>query len=140
MPTSRSATSCNGWKSTNGLVILASNLKDNIDSAFTRRLQIVIHFPRPELAERRRLWEIAFPKQAPVEAGIDFEALARLDLTGAGIVGAARTAALLAADAASETITIAHIVHAIARQYRREARLLTASELGPYAVFLQEAK
>jgi ATP-dependent 26S proteasome regulatory subunit len=123
-----------------GLVILASNLKDNIDTAFTRRFQIVIHFPRPEPAERRRIWEIAFPKTAPVDAGIDFAALARLDLTGAGIVGAARTAALLAADAASDTITIAHVVQAIARQYRREARILTASELGPYATLLQEAR
>jgi hypothetical protein len=123
-----------------GLVILASNLKDNIDAAFTRRFQIVIHFPRPEPAERRRIWEIAFPKSAPVDVGIDFEALARLDLTGAGIVGAARTAALLAADEASETITIAHLTRAIARQYHREARILAASELGPYATFLQEAR
>jgi hypothetical protein len=122
----------------NGLVILASNLKDNIDAAFTRRFQIVMHFPRPALAERCRLWELAFPKRAPLEAGINVEALARLDLTGAGIVDAARTAALLAADAASDTITIAHVVHAIARQYRREARLLTPSELGPYAALLQE--
>jgi hypothetical protein len=123
-----------------GLVILASNLKDNIDTAFSRRFQIVIHFPRPEPAERRRIWKIAFPALAPVDAGIDFDALARLDLTGAGIAGAAHTAALLAADAASDTITVAHIVHAIARQYRREARLLTASELGPYAAFLHEAR
>jgi hypothetical protein len=123
-----------------GLVILASNLKDNIDTAFSRRFQIVIHFPRPGPAERHRIWKIAFPTLAPVDAGIDFDALARLDLTGAGIVGAAHTAALLAADAASDTITIAHIVRAIARQYRREARILTASELGPYAAFLQEAR
>jgi SpoVK/Ycf46/Vps4 family AAA+-type ATPase len=123
-----------------GLVILASNLNDNIDAAFMRRFQIVIHFPRPEPDERRRIWEIAFPKTAPVEAGIDFSALARLDLTGAGTVGAARTAALLAADEASETITIAHIVRAIARQYYREARILTASELGHYAAFLSEVR
>jgi hypothetical protein len=123
-----------------GLVILASNLKDNIDTAFARRFQIVIHFPRPEPAERRRIWEIAFPEAAPLDTGIDFGALARLDLIGAGIVGAARTAALLAADDASDTITIAHVVQAIARQYRREARLLTGSELGPYAAFLQEAR
>jgi hypothetical protein len=123
-----------------GLVILASNLKDNIDTAFSRRFQIVIHFPRPEPKERRRMWEVAFPKTAPVDSGIDFDMLARLDLTGAGIVGAARTAALLAADEMSETITIAHLVRAIARQYHREARILTASELGPYAAFLQEAR
>jgi hypothetical protein len=124
----------------NGLVILASNLKDNIDAAFTRRFQIVIHFPRPEFAERRRIWEIAFPKSAPIDAGIDFNALARLDLTGAGIVGAARTAALLAADEASEPITAAHIVRAISRQYHREARILTPSELGPYSAFLHEPR
>jgi hypothetical protein len=123
-----------------GLVILASNLRDNIDAAFTRRFQVVIHFPRPEPAERRRIWELAFPPGAPVEGGLDFDLLARLDLTGAGIVGAARTAALLAADEGGAAITMPHVVCAIARQYRREARLLTASELGPYAAFLQEAR
>ena len=121
-----------------GLVILASNLKDNIDTAFTRRFQIVIHFPRPELDQRRRIWEIAFPKTAPMDPGIDFNLLARLDLTGAGIAGAARTAALLAADEGSKAISIKHVVRAIARQYRREARILAASELGPYAAFLSE--
>jgi ATPase family associated with various cellular activities (AAA) len=127
-----------------GLVILASNLRDNIDAAFTRRFQIALHFPRPEPAERLRIWELAFPKSAPLEPGIDFKVLARLDLTGAGIVGAAQTAALLALESEGETgeavITKSHIVRAIARQYRREARLLTRSELGPYAPLLQEAK
>ncbi|MCI0392746.1 MAG: ATP-binding protein [Acidobacteria bacterium] len=127
-----------------GLVILASNLRDNIDSAFTRRFQIVLHFPRPELAERRLIWELAFPKSAPLEEGIDFDLLARLDLTGAGIVGAAQTAALMALEAENENheavITKSHVVRAIARQYRREARLLTSSELGPYAPLLQEVR
>ncbi|MGA9770388.1 MAG: ATP-binding protein [Blastocatellia bacterium] len=130
-----------------GLVILASNLRDNIDPAFTRRFQIVLHFPRPEASERRRIWEIAFPKSAPLEEGIDFDLLSRLDLTGAGIVGSAQTAALMAMDSSNTSsdkgcimITKSHIVRAIARQYRREARLLTSSELGPYAPLLQEAK
>ena len=127
-----------------GLVILASNLRDNIDHAFIRRFQIVLHFTRPEPAERRRIWELAIPKTAPLEEGIDFDLLARLDLTGAGIVGAVQTAALLASEAEAETgnavITKSHLVRAIARQYRREARLLTSSELGPYAPLLQEVK
>jgi ATPase family associated with various cellular activities (AAA) len=124
----------------NGLVILASNLKDNIDSAFTRRFQVIIHFPRPELAERRRIWEIAFPKTAPIDSGIDLDALSRLDLTGAGIVNSAHTSALMAADEGGATITMSHIVRAIARQYRREARILTASDFGSYAVLLQETR
>jgi hypothetical protein len=123
-----------------GLTILASNLKDNIDNAFTRRFQIVLHFPRPEPAERRRIWEIAFPKSSPLEEEADFEALSRLDLTGAGIVTSAHTAALLAADEGSEIIRMSHIIRAVTRQYRREARILTANDLGQYASLLQEAR
>lgn len=121
-----------------GLVILASNLKENIDPAFTRRFQVVLEFPRPEPAQRRRLWEIAFPPGAPVESGLDLVLLARLDLTGAGIAGAARTAALLAAAAGRSRIEARDVVRALARQYQREARVLMPAELGPYAAFAQE--
>ncbi len=116
-----------------GLVILASNLKDNIDTAFTRRFQVVINFPKPEPAERRRIWEIAFPKGSPLDPKVDFDALSNLDMNGAAIVGVACTAGLLAADENSKTITKSHIARAIARQYQREARILTPTELGSYA-------
>jgi len=121
-----------------GLVILASNLKDNIDPAFTRRFHVVLHFPRPQEAERRRLWNIAFPKQAPLDKQVDISSLSRLDITGAAIVGAARTAALLAANEGGTSISMKHIVRGIARQFRREARVLSTNELGPYASLLQE--
>ncbi|MEA2860003.1 MAG: hypothetical protein QOC72_2042 [Methylobacteriaceae bacterium] len=123
-----------------GLVLLATNLKDNIDNAFTRRFQSVVHFPRPERTERLRIWRMAFPDEAPIDPSIDFETLANLDLTGAGIVGAARTAALFAAEDGSSEIGKPHVVRAIARQFRREARLLTPVELGPYANLLQEVR
>jgi hypothetical protein len=133
-----------------GLVILASNLRDNIDQAFIRRFQVVLNFPRPELPERRRIWSIAFPQSAPLQSDIDFDLLAQLEMTGASIVNAAQTAALLAMESAkngnahgtqpSIKIGPAHVVQAIARQYQREARLLTASELGAYANLMHEAK
>jgi hypothetical protein len=132
-----------------GLVILASNLRDNIDPAFIRRFQVVLNFSRPDLPERRRIWSIAFPKSAPLQADIDFDLLSRLEMTGASIVNAAQTAALLAMESAKNangqggvanvTIEPVHIVRAIARQYQREARLLTASELGPYGELVHEA-
>ncbi len=121
-----------------GIVILASNLRDNIDAAFTRRFQVTVHFPRPTQDLRRRLWRLALNSDAPVD-GIDFDALARVDLTGGGIVGAARTAALLAADAGSPSIGMEHLVRGVARQFRREARLLNPAELGPFAHLLREA-
>ena len=123
-----------------GLVILTSNLKDNIDQAFTRRFQVVINFPKPEPTERRRIWEIAFLKDSLLDPEVDLDALSRLDMNGAAIVGAACTAALFAADENSATITKSHVVRAIARQYQREARILTPAELGPYATELKEAR
>jgi len=122
-----------------GLVILTSNLKDQIDSAFTRRFQVVLHFPLPGPEERRRIWQIAFPKTAPLDSGVNLDVLEQLDLTGAGIVGAARTAALLAADEESESIRMSHVIQAVERQYQREARVLTTAQLGPYATLIQGA-
>ncbi|MCG0288582.1 ATP-binding protein [Streptomyces sp. PSAA01] len=125
-------------EASDGLVILTSNLKDNIDPAFTRRFHFVVHFPRPTAPERRRLWRVAFPEEAPLGPDVDLDALARLDMTGAGITAAARTAALAAADADSATIGMRHIVRGVARQFQREARLLRPTELGPHAQLLDD--
>lgn len=123
-----------------GLVILASNLKEHIDSAFTRRFQVIIHFPLPGPEERQRIWRIAIPDGAPLDPNVDLDVLKDLTLTGAGIVSAARTAALLAADAGAAEITMSHIVRGIARQYQREARILRPTELGPCAALLSEVE
>ncbi|HZX38092.1 MAG TPA: ATP-binding protein, partial [Streptomyces sp.] len=125
-------------EASDGLVILTSNLKDNIDPAFTRRFHFVVHFPRPAAAERRRLWHLVFPPEAPLAADVDLDVLARLDMTGAGITAAARTAALAAADGNSATIGMRHVVRGVARQFQREARLLRPAELGPHAHLLDD--
>ncbi|GGQ08602.1 ATP-binding protein [Streptomyces roseolilacinus] len=126
-------------EASDGLVILTSNLKDNIDPAFTRRFHFVVHFPRPGVAERRRLWRLAFPREAPLAPDVDLDALARLDMTGAGIAAAARTAALAAADGGGDAIGMRHVVRGVTRQFQREARLLRPSELGPHAHLLDAA-
>jgi SpoVK/Ycf46/Vps4 family AAA+-type ATPase len=119
-----------------GLVILASNLRDQIDEAFVRRFHVMLHFPRPSPDERRRIWRIALPPEAPLGGDVDFETMAQLDLTGAGIVGTARTAALLAADEGAASICMRHLVHAARRQFYREARLLKSTDLGRHAHLL----
>jgi len=121
-----------------GLIILTSNLKENIDAAFTRRFHFVVHFPRPGAAERRRLWQLAFPPEAPLASDIDLDALCRLDMTGASITAAARAAALTAADNESSAIGMRHVVRGITRQFQREARLFRPSELGRYAELLAD--
>jgi SpoVK/Ycf46/Vps4 family AAA+-type ATPase len=126
-------------ESSSALVILASNLRENIDAAFTRRFHFVVNFPRPGPAERSQLWRLAFPPESPLASDVDVDALSRLDMTGAGIASAARSAALIAADSAGAHISMRDVVAGIARQYQREARLLRAAELGPYASLLGEA-
>jgi hypothetical protein len=112
------------------LVILASNLKENIDKAFTRRFHYIIHFPRPEAAERERIWRLVFTPEVPLASDIDFAALANLDMTGASITGAARSAALLAAESRCTGISMTHIVQGVGRQYQRDRRLFRPEELG----------
>ncbi len=122
------------------LVILASNLKENLDQAFTRRFHYIIHFPRPDISERERIWRLAFPPEVPLAADTDFRSLANLDMTGASITGAARSAALLAADSHWTEISMTHIVYGISRQYQREARLLRPDDLGQYAPLLMNVE
>ncbi|MCB9563773.1 MAG: ATP-binding protein [Kofleriaceae bacterium] len=121
-----------------GVAILATNLRDKIDPAFTRRFHVVVGFRRPQRAERARLWQLAFPADAPVGADVALDDLVRLDLTGAGIVGAAQSAALLAADEGAAEIAMEHVVRGVARQFQREARVLTAGELGRHAHYLEQ--
>lgn len=115
----------------NGLVLCATNLKDNIDTAFARRFHFVLNFPRPVEQDRKRIWSIALPPTAPLAADVDLDALARLDMTGAAIVSAARTAALLAASSSEREIATAHLVSGVRRQFRHEARMLLDSDFNP---------
>lgn len=115
-----------------GLAVLASNLHDEIDPAFIRRFHVLLNFPRPQLAQRLRLWARAFPPDAPLHPGVDLASLAAIDLTGAGIVSVGHTAALIAADEGSEFITQAHLGAAIARQFHREARILAPADLARF--------
>jgi hypothetical protein len=118
-----------------GLVILATNLRENLDEAFTRRFTVILHFPRPTAAERRRIWELALSSESLGHA-LDLDILAEVDLTGAGIVAVAQTAALLAASEGSDELSMRHVVQATARQFRREGRLLSRTELREHAALL----
>jgi SpoVK/Ycf46/Vps4 family AAA+-type ATPase len=116
-----------------GLIILASNLREHIDPAFTRRFHTVVHFPRPEEPERRRLWELVLPSPKHAGDGVDLAALAALDLTGAGIVGSVRTASLLAAAEGTAGLSMGHLAHGVSRQFRSEGRLAPPEDLAALA-------
>jgi len=79
-----------------GLAILATNMKSALDVAFTRRLRFMINFPFPSPIERKRMWQKAFPADTPRDE-LDYDRLARLNLTGGSIHNIALNAAFLAA-------------------------------------------
>jgi hypothetical protein len=112
-----------------GIAILASNLEDQIDQALMRRFHVVLHFPPPALAERVRLWRLAFSTGSPLPPEIDLQELAALELTGAAIVNAATAAAMLAASSHSAAVTADHVIGGVVRQFQRESRILTSSQL-----------
>lgn len=79
-----------------GLAILATNMKSALDTAFLRRLRFIVTFPFPGVKERRRIWERALPEETP-KADLDFDRLARLNLSGGNIHSIALNAAFMAA-------------------------------------------
>jgi hypothetical protein len=110
-----------------GLAILATNMKDSLDSAFLRRIRFVVHFPFPDAAQRARIWCRVFPSETPVE-GLDFERLAGLSIAGGNIRNVALYAAFLAADA-KEPVRMKHIARAAQAEFSKLGRSLTASEV-----------
>lgn len=106
-----------------GLVILSSNFKSNIDEAFTRRFNTIIHFPKPSARERLLLWQKAFPEKVKLAKGIDFELLAdQYELTGANIMNVVQFACLQALSKEQEVIDLEMIHKGIKKEFRKEGK------------------
>ncbi len=106
-----------------GMVILATNLRENMDEAFTRRIRFVVEFPFPNEADRLRIWQTHFPDEARVSPEIDYPFLAReLQVAGGNIKNIVLNAAFLAAAEGGE-IRMAHILHGARREYEKMGKL-----------------
>jgi AAA+ superfamily predicted ATPase len=105
-----------------GISILATNLKQNLDEAFMRRLQAVVEFPFPDKEYRQRIWESIFPKEAPIGADVRFDILAKeVRLAGGNIKNIALVAAFHAA-ADGGTIRMSHLIQAAHREHQKIGR------------------
>ncbi|HET7833885.1 MAG TPA: ATP-binding protein [Gallionella sp.] len=106
-----------------GVAILASNLKNNIDDAFLRRFQSVIHFPLPRAPERLRIWREAFPGKASLEDGLDLSRIAEQhELSGGAIVNVVRFASLKALARGDHVIRTRDVDDGIQRELLKEGR------------------
>ena len=117
-----------------GLAILATNQKNSLDTAFLRRLRFVVNFPFPDLAHRRLLWEKSFPRPdaahgrpgVPVD-DLDYERLARFNLSGGHIHNIALNAAFLAAEAGTP-VTMPLVLEAARAEFLKLERPINSAE------------
>ncbi len=115
-----------------GLAVLATNLRANIDEAFTRRLDAIIDFPAPTPELRRSLWVHCLTAPLPIAEDLDLDFLAEsFELAGGNIRSASTTAAYLAA-AAGTPVTMEHLIAAVEQEYRKLGRLVLEREFGRY--------
>lgn len=116
-------------ESYDGVVILATNLRSNMDDAFIRRLQFVVNFPFPEKNERLNIWKVLMPSEMPRDEQIDFEMLAkRFELAGGSIRNVIVTAAFLAANE-GERVSTRHLFHGVRREMQKMGRLINEKDL-----------
>jgi hypothetical protein len=109
----------------NGLVILATNQRGNIDEAFVRRFQSIIYFPMPRAEERYQIWCKAFPAQIDIADDIDWQQIAaRFELTGAGIMSVTHYCAVELLATQSLKLHFRHLEAAILREYIKEGKVI----------------
>jgi hypothetical protein len=121
-----------------GPCILTSNLREHLDSAFARRFQMVIEFPRPDAAARVELWRLHIPSGAPCDGDVDPVLLGNeLSLTGGQIRNAALHAAFLAAGESS-AIDLIHVARAVWTELAKEGGEMMTASLGKLAQYLPE--
>lgn len=119
-------------ESFDGIAVLATNLRANLDDAFTRRIDVIVDFPLPDADLRRGLWDRCLGGAVPRSSDVDLEFLAAsFELAGGHIRSAAVTAAYLAA-AAGHVIGMVELIGAVAREYRKLGRLVGEREFGRY--------
>jgi SpoVK/Ycf46/Vps4 family AAA+-type ATPase len=115
-----------------GVAILTTNLRANLDEAFTRRLDAVVDFPVPDEHDRLRLWERHLPAGVPRDADLDLAFLSRsFRFSGGNVRNVCLAAAYLAA-AGDRPLRMEDLIHGTAREYQKLGRLCVEAEFGPW--------
>jgi SpoVK/Ycf46/Vps4 family AAA+-type ATPase len=114
------------------IVILASNLAQNIDDAFTRRMQFWVEFPFPDERNRLEIWKNIFPQAAPLNEDVELDFLAKqFSISGGVIKNIALKSAFFAAQESS-VITMKHILEALKREFEKMGKPCLKSDFGKY--------
>ncbi len=121
-------------ESFNGVAVLTTNLRSNLDDAFTRRIDVVIDFPALSSDVQREIWEKYLLGIGVLDA-IDVDRLAKFDLSGGEIRNVVSTTAFLAKKN-SAAISEREVFTAVAYEYRKSGRLCRREDFGEYFEFI----
>jgi hypothetical protein len=112
-----------------GVTVLATNLRANLDDAFTRRLNFALDFPFPDEVYRLRIWQTLFPASVPRTPEVDLGVMARrFKLAGGNIRNIIVSAAFLAASDGGR-VTMAHLLHGARREMQKMGRLVKEKDM-----------
>lgn len=114
-----------------GPIILASNLPQNLDNAFQRRIHVIARFDLPDATRRRAIWDLHLPPAPHRGDDLDLDLLARSPAAGGDIRNATLTAALLAAPEGT-VVSMGHAVRGLARELRKSGRIVDPGAFGPW--------
>ena len=121
-----------------GVCILATNLIQNIDAAFMRRITYVVHFPFPEPPQRREIYLHTLPKGAPVDPDVDWDFIAeQFQLSGGHIKNIVLAAAFMAA-AQDSPIGMRHLLTAAVNELRKNEMVVVREDLREYADLIED--
>ena len=115
-----------------GVVILATNFKRNVDDAFIRRLDFVVDFPFPEADDRKRIWRLVLPSEAPVADDVDVHFLATQFKLSGGAIRNCSVAAAFGAAQEGTAIGMRHLVRAVAQEYDKQGRLTLETDFARF--------
>ena len=108
-----------------GVVILATNLRANMDIAFTRRFQSIVYFPAPNYEQRLKLWKNTFEANVKLEDDINFKELANnYKITGGNIINILRFCSISALERSSQIISMEDIREAVKKELKKEGKTL----------------
>ena len=111
-----------------GITILTTNLRQNLDEAFTRRIRFILEFPFPDEASRLQIWQGIWPQETPVADTVDFKQFAKqFKLAGGNIRNIALAAAFLAS-AEDQCVRVKHLIQATKREFQKMGRLVGEDE------------
>ena len=109
----------------NGVIILASNFQTNLDEAFSRRFESIIHLPMPEAEERLKLWQQSFPEACRLEDKVNLKQIANeYEITGGTIMNVVHYCCLQALKRDSKLILHQDLFGGLRREYHKVGRIL----------------